>query len=106
MIEGEGTRKIGDDDTNVMERKLRHGDDNNAVAGESNAPPPPEPLGRLLKNSRMPRASSLEYMIGTKEHPFKGGSAAKCCSPRRATSLSKSGLVEKQAACLLIAFRQ
>jgi hypothetical protein len=38
LIEGERPWKIGDDDINVVERKLSHVEDNDAVAGEINAP--------------------------------------------------------------------
>ena len=46
LIEGERPREIGDDDINVMERKLVMGDDNNAADGDSNAP---LPLGRVIR---------------------------------------------------------
>ena len=41
LIEGERPWKIGDDDINVVERKLSHVEDNDAVAGEINAPGAP-----------------------------------------------------------------
>ena len=35
LIEGEHPREIGDDDTNVVERKLSHSDENDAVSGKA-----------------------------------------------------------------------
>jgi hypothetical protein len=46
LIEGERTREIGDDDINVVERKLSHGDDNEAVSRERGTDSAMTPTGK------------------------------------------------------------
>jgi hypothetical protein len=48
VIEGKRLRKIGNDDINVVERKLSHSDHCGAVAGKSNAPRRVRPSAPLV----------------------------------------------------------